>query len=221
MQLTGTALLVWCLLAVTAAAAQAPSASAAEKWVTRKDAQGITVSEREAPRDAFKHLKVEMTLKTSLKRLASLVMDVEGYPAWVDRTRESRVIEKTDETSLVYRAIIALPVLKDRDLVAGLSISQDKISRVVTARSAGVPSKYPPDARFERIQDFKISWAFIPLPGGNVRVEYRAVLPDDFAYSVAKSLVWSGLHRTLANMRSQVQQQKQPKLETAYIVELE
>jgi hypothetical protein len=60
---------------------------------------------------------------------------VEGYKDWVDRTREAHVIESVNDTLQYYYAVIELPALKDRDLVAQLKIHQDRATRVVTDRS--------------------------------------------------------------------------------------
>jgi hypothetical protein len=178
------------------------------------------VFERQASKGDFKELKARMTLPpTSLRRLATQLMDVEGYKDWVDRNRESRVIERVNDTLQYYYAIIELPALKDRDLVARFTIHQDRATGVVTTVATGAPDKYPPDRRYERIPDFTNTWTFVPLPGGNVRVEYRGVVPDDWTYALAKSFVWTGLHRTLANLREQVRQQPKRNPSVAFITE--
>ncbi|HEX8531470.1 MAG TPA: hypothetical protein VF646_15670 [Cytophagales bacterium] len=213
--------LVWCLLGVVAAPGQSP-ADDGERWVKKKEGGGIAVFERTASRGAFKELKAQMTLPpTALRRLATQLLDVEGYKDWVDRTREAHVIERVNDTLQYYYAVIELPALKDRDLVARLTIHQDRATRVVTAVAAGAPGKYPPDRRFERIPDFTNTWTFVPLRGGNVRVEYRGTVPDDWTYALAKTFVWSGLQRTLANLREQVRQKPTRSLPVAFIAEPE
>ena len=189
-------------------------------WVQKKAADGIAVFERQAPQGAFKQLKAQMTLPpTPLRRLATQLLDVEGYKDWVDRTGEAHVIEKVNDTMQYYYAIINLPALKDRDLVAEFKIHQDQATRVVTTVAVGVPGKYRPDPRFERIPAFTNTWTFVPLPGGKVQVEYLGTVPDDWTYALAKSLVWTGLQRTLANLRNQVQQKPKRNLPVAFIAE--
>jgi hypothetical protein len=213
-------LLLWCLLGTLVAPGQPPAADDGGEWVKKKEADGIAVFERQASRGDFKELKARMTLPpTSLRRLATQLMDVEGYKDWVDRNRESRVIERVNDTLQYYYAIIELPALKDRDLVARFTIHQDRATGVVTTVATGAPDKYPPDRRFERIPDFTNTWTFTPLPGGNVRVEYRGVVPDDWTYALAKSFVWTGLHRTLGNLRAQVRQQPKRNPSVAFIAE--
>ncbi len=211
--------LIWCLLGPVAAPGRAP-VDDGEPWVKKKDSGGIAVFERTASRGAFKELKAQMTLPpTSLRRLATQLLDVEGYKDWVDRTREAHVIERVNDTLQYYYSIIELPALKDRDLVAQLKIHQDRATRVVTTVTAGAPGKYPPDRRFERIPDFTNTWTFIPLRDGNVQVEYRGVVPNDWTYALAKTFVWSGLQRTLANLREQVRQKPKRNLPVAFIAE--
>jgi hypothetical protein len=197
-----------------------PAADDGGKWTKKKEAGGIAVFERPAARGPFKELKAQMTLPlTSLRRLATQLLDVEGYKDWVDRNREAHVIQKVNDTLLYYYAIIDLPALKDRDLVARFTIHQDQATGVVTTVAVGAPDKYPPNRRFERIPDFTNAWTFIPLRDGNVRVEYRGEVPDDWTYALAKSFVWSGLHRTLSNLREQVQQKPKRNLPVAFIAE--
>jgi hypothetical protein len=211
--------LVCCLLGPVAAPGQS-AADGGEQWVKKKEAGGIAVFERTASGGAFKELKAQMTLPpTPLRRLATQLLDVEGYKDWVDRTREAHVIESVNDTLQYYYAVIELPALKDRDLVAQLRIRQDRATRVVTTVAVGAPGKYPPNRRFERIPDFTNTWTFTPLRGGNVRVEYRGVVPDDWTYALAKTFVWSGLHRTLANLREQVRRQPKRNLPVAFITE--
>jgi hypothetical protein len=190
--------------------------------VKKKEAAGIAVFERTVPRGPFKELKAQMTLPpTPLRRLATQLLDVEGYKDWVDRTHEAHVIKKVNDTLQYYYAIIDLPALKDRDLVAQFKIHQDRTTGVITTTAVGAPGKHPPNRRFERIPDFTNTWTFIPLRGGNVRVEYRGVVPDDWTYALAKSFVWSGLHRTLSNLREQVRQQPKRIVPVAFIAEPE
>lgn len=212
--------LLWCLLSTLAAPGQPAGADDGGGWVEKKEAAGIAVFERQAPRGDFKELKARMTLPpTPLRRLATQLLDVEGYKDWVDRTREAHVIEKVNDTLQYYYAIIDLPALKDRDLVARFSIRQDRATGVVTTIAVGAPDKYPPNRRFERIPEFTNTWTFTPLPGGNVRVEYRGEVPDDWTYALAKSFVWSGLHRTLSRLREQVRQKPKRNLPVAFITE--
>jgi hypothetical protein len=209
-------LLAGCLLRPLVAPCQADG----EKWVKKKEVAGIAVFEGQAPRGEYKLLKAQMTLPaTSLRRLATQVMDVEGYKDWVDRTREAHVIQSVNDTLQYYYAIVDLPALKDRDMVAEFKIRQDKVTKVVTSVAVGVPDRHPPDRRYERIPDFTSSWTFIPLRDGNVRVEYRGTVPDDWTYSLAKSLIWGGLYRTLDNLRNQVRQAPKRKLPVAFIAE--
>jgi hypothetical protein len=212
-------LFLWSLLSTLAAPGQSP-ADDGGKWVKKKEAAGIAVFERKALRGNFKELKAQMTLPpTPLRRLATQLLDVEGYQDWVDRTREAHVIEKVNDTLQYYYAIIDLPALKNRDLVAQFKIHQDRATGAITTVAVGTPDKYPPNRRFERIPDFTNTWTFIPLPGGNVQVEYRGVVPDDWTYAVAKSFVWTGLHRTLSNLREQVRQKPKRNPSVAFITE--
>jgi hypothetical protein len=212
-------LLVWYLLGPVVAPGQ-PAAADDGGWVKKKEAAGIAVFERTAPRGSFKELKAQMTLPpTPLRRLAAQLLDVEGYKDWVDRTREAHVIERVNDTLQYYYAIVDLPALKDRDLVAQFKIHQDRATGVITTVAVGAPDKYPSNRRFERIPEFTNAWTFIPLPGGNVQVEYRGVVPDDWTYALAKTFVWSGLHRTLSNLREQVRQKPKRTVRVAFITE--
>ena len=209
-------LLAVCLLRPLVAPCQADG----EKWEKKKEAAGISVFEGKANRADYKQLKAQMTLPaTPLRRLVTQVMDVEGYKDWVDRTREAHVIESVNDTLLYYYAIVDLPALKDRDIVAEFKIHQDKVTKVVTTVAVGVPGRHPPNRRFERIPDFTSSWTFIPLRDGKVRVEYRGTVPDDWTYSLAKGFVWSGLYRTLDNLRNQVRQPPKRNLPVSFIAE--
>ncbi len=215
MKMTGTVLAVMYFLAAGTVLSQ----TTGEKWLLKKESAGITVYERQGTKEAIKYVKARMTLQTSLSNLVALVMDVEGYPAWVDRTKESYLIGKESEAELYYRSVIEVPLLKNRDLVARLRVRQDKSSKVVTAEALGVAGKYPVDVKYERLADFQSTWRFVPLQGGQVQVEYVGAVPDDFLYGVVKKFIWNGLHQTFSNLRKLSGQQKDSRAASAFIVE--
>ncbi len=214
-------LLLACLRITTVGIAQPASAPADEKWIKKKESSGITVFEQQSPQQSLNYVKAEMTVQSSLKSLSYLLLDIEGYTDWVDRTKEAYVTEKVSNTTLYYRSVIDVPLIKDRDLVARFCIRQDKSSKVVKTEAVDVPGKYPVDKKFERLTNFQTTWTLVPLPDGKVRVEYVGVVPDDFTYAMVKGMIWDGLHQTFTNMRKLAGQPRKRSVAVDFIVEPE
>ena len=58
-------------------------------WELKKEDDGISVYTREVEGSAFKELKINFNVKTTLSAIIALFKDVPSYPDWVYKCKES------------------------------------------------------------------------------------------------------------------------------------
>ena len=180
-------------------------------WRLKKYESGIAVYTRNATNSAFKELKSEVTIKTSLTSVVALIFDWESYPEWVYRCGKSTTLKKISETECIhYQTVIAPWPVDSRDFVVDIKLEQDEKTKIViitsTCRSDFIP-KIPDHVR---ITEFKATWTLIPKEDGTVEIVYQLLVnPGGYvpAWMVNLAVV-DGPFTTMFNMKDWVLKEK-------------
>ncbi|HMI88518.1 MAG TPA: START domain-containing protein [Polyangiaceae bacterium] len=205
----------------TAAAPAAKSAPAPVAWEKIGDSDGIGVYRREVPGSPLIAFKGEGYVNASIIRVASVLVDSDRAPEWVDSLTESKIIRQVNETETVHYDHIGTPfVLKDRDFVSDCKLEFDPARKAITLKIHAINDPLAPPTSYVRGELIHSSFALTSVDHGS-RTFVVAEIHADPKGSVAHWMVnlfqkkWP--HNTLTRLRSQVAKadiQEHPKLKT-------
>jgi len=187
------------------------SANAEDNWklVTEKDQ--ISVFSRYMPGSKIKALKVECELNARASELVALLLDVEAGTEWVYKTKSCKLLRTVSPAELFYYSEISLPwPLENRDFVAHLRVSQDKITKVVTVDGPVVAGMVKNKDGIVRVTSSKGLWVITPVNEGKIKLVYTLhVDPGGAIPAWAVNLFAAqGPMETFKNMKEQLKLSK-------------
>ena len=192
-------------------------------WHLKKYSNGIAVYTRNASTSAYKELKSEVKIKTSLSSVVALILDYESYPQWVYRCGNSATLKKISETECIhYQTVIAPWPVDSRDFVVNVKLQQDAKTKIVIITSTCKSDFIPKIPTFVRITEFKATWTLIPLEDGTVEVVYQLLVnPGGYvpAWMVNLAVV-DGPYTTTLNLKDWVLKPKYQQTKFSFVREL-
>jgi hypothetical protein len=203
------------------ASAAAKPAAASVPWEKIGDSDGIGVYRREVPGSPLIAFKGEGYINASIIRVASVLVDSDRAPEWVDSLTESKIIRQVSETETVHYDHIGTPfVLKDRDFVSDCKLEFDPARKNVTLKIHAINDPLAPPTTFVRGELIHSSFALTSSDHG-ARTYVVAEIHADPKGSVAHWIVnlfqkrWP--HNTITRLRAQVAKadiKEHPRLKT-------
>jgi hypothetical protein len=149
------------------------NASAQRGWKLVTESEGIKVFSQSVPNSKINALRVECEVEGSLGQVVTMLLDVEAAEKWVYHTKSCNLIKKISPSELYYYSEVSMPwPIANRDFVAHIRVSQDKVSKVVTVDAPAVPGFVEPKNDIVRISHSKGLWVLLPLPRGKVGIVY-------------------------------------------------
>ncbi|MBL7856374.1 MAG: lipid-binding protein [Cyclobacteriaceae bacterium] len=144
----------------------------------KKDQDSVLVYTCHQPESKIKSIKASLTVRASLSELTARVMDVKSYTTWQYRIIKSEVLKNINERELIFHSEVSAPwPVSNRDMVAHLTVEQDKSTKAVTITIEGVPDFIPPvNKDVVRVQQSLGRWVVTPLQNGVLKVEYTFVI---------------------------------------------
>jgi len=174
-------------------------------WKLKRDRDGIQVYLSRVKGSKFKAIRSTMDVKAQTNSLVALVMDLPNCSNWAAMCKEAYIQQRLSLTeSYVYtRNDIPFPV-RDRDVVALVKWSQDRISGKVSMVSRATKGKFPKKKGIIRIEDAVSEWHFTPLKDGLVRVEsFAHIDPNGVTPAwLTNMLMVDSPYKTMKNMRN-------------------
>ncbi|GGB96128.1 cyclase [Dyadobacter sediminis] len=184
---------------------------AEDNWKKVTEEDEIKVFSRYMPGSKIKALKVECVLKAKASELVALLLDVEAATEWVYKTRSCKLLRTVSPSELYYYSEVSLPwPLENRDFVAHLMVSQDKVSRVVTVDGPVVAGMVQNKEGVVRVMSSKGMWVITPVNGGQIKLVYTLhVDPGGAIPAWAVNLFAAqGPLETFKNMKEQLKASK-------------
>ncbi|MBL7783397.1 MAG: hypothetical protein JNM22_19350 [Saprospiraceae bacterium] len=210
-----TLILIWTIFSCITLYAQG-----ADNWSLRKDKDGMKVYYRQTV--DVHEIKIATSLKIPLSGIIQLFAEVDNYPKWGYKVMESRLLQKVSDTEMYYYSRLDFPwPMSDRDIIMHTRLSQDPITRRITATSVAAPDYIPVVKDVERMRSAHTQWTLVPGNGGWVYVEYYihshpgGNIPD----WLVNMAVDVGPRETIKNIRNIIQQQRYQTAKLAYIKE--
>jgi hypothetical protein len=198
-------------------AAQAPAAAPAPApkpapapvpWEKIGDSDGIGVYRREVPGSPLIAFKGEGYVNASIIRVASVLVDSDRAPEWVDSLTESKIIRWVSETETVHYDHIATPIiLKDRDFVSTCKLTFDPQRKNVTLKINAIKDVLAPETSYVRGELLHSSFSLTSAERGTktfVVAEIHADPKGSVAHWIVNLFQKRWPHNTLTRLRAQV-----------------
>ncbi|MEO6284424.1 MAG: START domain-containing protein [Dyadobacter sp.] len=142
-------------------------------WKLITEKEQIRIFSQSVPDSKIKAIKVNCTVDASVTQLVGLLMDVEGGVNWVYKTKSCVLLRKVSPTELYYYSEISLPwPLDNRDFVAHLRLTQDRLTKVVTIDGPVVAGMVSIKKNIVRVDHSKGRWVLTPAGRDRTKIEY-------------------------------------------------
>ena len=176
-------------------------------WTLKLNKDGIKVYTKNLDNSPFKAIKTICTLQTTLSRLAVVLLDIKGGVDWVYATKKCDVLKQISPLEYIYYSEIEVPwPASNRDFIVRVKLTQDEKTKAITVDGENKPGYLPENKNIVRIQRSDAKWFIVPLPNGQVRVEY--ILQVDPGGNVPSWLInmfaTRGPYESFRNLREQV-----------------
>jgi hypothetical protein len=142
-----------------------------DPWILKNDKDNVKVFYRKTT--DIHEVKLTASIKTTVPGLVQLLSEVDLYPSWGYKVAYSKLLEKVSDTEMYYYSRIDFPwPLQDRDLIMHTKLTQDPVTKIVTATSTAAPDYLPVNKDLERIRVANTKWTIIGNLNGWTYVEY-------------------------------------------------
>ena len=150
------------------------SIQAQNGWKERKDEDGIKVYTKEVGDSDFDSFKAEMTVKTTVKDVVSLLQDVKNYSKIFPDLSESKVLKREGDTVQYQYTRTAAPwPVSDRDGIYKMIFHTNRNTGAVNTEAYAVPDMLPEKEDVVRIRKSRAYWRITPKANGMVQIEYE------------------------------------------------
>lgn len=184
------------------------SLSADQPWQNALQKNGITIETRKVPGSAFKEIRAEMKVDTTLQRVMAVMRDIPGYTAWMKDCKEAKQIAKFSEESGVVFSVQATPwPIAEREAVVKFVFRKSANPAAFTISLEAMPSALPANDRRVRISQLRGYWRFVEAAPRKVEVTYSLYSdPGGHLPGWAVSAMAAHLpYETLNNLRTLLQ----------------
>jgi hypothetical protein len=205
-EVTSSMLVGVLLLFRTLSWAQVPSGV---KWELVKEGNGIKVYTAPASNSGRKYIKVTAALTGSLSRVQAVFRDVARQKEWVYGTKQAYLIQKADDSHLLYYNETALPwPASNRDIPIRMALAEDPTRHTLTITQEGDPGAAPSYKGIVRVPHFKGNWIFRESNKGQLQVEYYLDIDPGGSLPnwVVNLFIAKGPYETIVKLRELVSQ---------------
>lgn len=178
-----------------------------QTWELKKTEDGIQVYTRVRIGTELKEIRIVNTVNSSLSAIIALLLDTKNYPEWIYGCKEASILKTISPLEIIQYHVTKLPVPFDnRDMILDLKITQDSLTKIVTARSILKPDFISAKDGMERIKIYKSQYKLTPLAGKKVRIEFEMYvdpggkIPD----SIINGTITKGPFNTTVAMAEQL-----------------
>jgi hypothetical protein len=137
------------------------------EWVMVKNEDGITCYGRFVPGSQYKEIKGESMIDAPAELISSVMNDIPNLKSWVPRTIVSELIEKKDNSLVLYCELQAPWPISNRDYILEYRVKKtpESILHTIKALNHDKYPAYAPRAGRIRITDLEGSWRLLKKGG--------------------------------------------------------
>lgn len=150
--------------------------SSQSDWELQRDESNIKVWTKDYPDSNFKQFKAETTIKSSLKNVVAVFLDIENMGLWYDRVEKVELVEKVSDMEGIYILNFELPwPVADRISAVRATLSHDPSTNTVR-----VDTNYEPgiitDTEVLLVTIMHSEWELTPMEGGFVHIYHKGYM---------------------------------------------
>lgn len=217
---SGTAI----VLLTIAASAVANESDGENPWHLERDKQGVQIYTRSVKGSPYDEVKGVTVIAAKLSSLVALIRDTKACPDWADLCKESRLHESISETEHYVYTLNDLPwPIANRDVLAHVIWQQNPENLQVTMQSQATIGLLEKNKGIVRLTQFKGSWIFKPLGGGQIEVTTMAHVNPGGALQgwMTNLFLVDAPFNTLVKLKRAVKQPKYAEVNVMFIREPE
>ncbi len=148
--------------------------SYSQTWKLRTDEAGVKIYTRGIEGSNVQEFKGEVTVKSNISGVLTLIDSVSFYPKWMKNCIFSERLKKVNSSSgYTYYVIKAPWPVSDRDACTFYSVKQDTLTKIVTVTLKAVKDYLPEKSGRVRVPIMNGSWQLIPLEKGITKIIYQ------------------------------------------------
>ncbi|MDP6908602.1 MAG: START domain-containing protein [Flavobacteriales bacterium] len=148
-----------------------------EKWVRTTDRDGIVTYIGQKNAAGYKPTRATMTVAIPPEKIIEVLTDVDEYTNWVPECDVAKHIDKGSENTLYCYQVFSVPLIKDRNLVSQVSVTEDK--GIYYLRITSKPERVKAYDESVRIQHFMAEYTITPLENGKTKLDMWSELNMD------------------------------------------
>lgn len=159
---------------------------ASSDWRLEKTQEKVEFFLRDYPGSSIPEFKAVTQIPTSMTAIVAVLLDVESYPKWVHRCRESFTLETVDTHEKYVYQVNRLPFARDRDLILHAELSRQSHEGEIVIHLEAAPDycernsvaacdRIEPD-RYLRIEESEGSYRLAQLDENTVEVTWQQYL---------------------------------------------
>ncbi len=185
------------------------NSSPKNSWKLKLVEDDIALYTRSVDYSKLEELKTELTVKSSLGAIVSILDSVELYPEWMYGCREGRNLKIISRNEKLCHTTLNFPnPLSDRNIVSRLTLHQDVETKVITIKSVALDDKAYLSRKMVMIKKMESSWILTPKDNGEVLIEaYLFCDPGGFIPNwLVNKLSYKSPFKTVLNLRKRLAQ---------------
>lgn len=145
-----------------------------QKWELKKDEGGVKVYTRHIEGSNILEFKGEVTVKSNMSAILTMLDSVSEYPKWMENCTKSEWIKRINKASGYSYYVIDAPwPISDRDACTYFKVVQDTHTLVITVSLKGVKNYIPEKSGRVRIPSLNGFWQLTPISKDQTKIVYQ------------------------------------------------
>ncbi len=194
-----------------------------QQWELKKESDGVKVYTRPVKGSGIREFKGEITVKSNLCNILSVIERISDYPKWMYKCSYAEQLKKNNESSgYIYTVLKQSWPVEDRDICSYYSVVQDSITKVITITMKGVKDYIPAKSDKVRVPSLNGLWQLIPVAKGVTKIIYQ-VHSESGGYvpeAIVNAFITDTPYYNLLNLKKIVESPLCPRSKIANLKEL-
>lgn len=169
-------LFLMCWLALGVAQTHSANILVENEWEKLTEKDGFLVFSRKNMDTNIKEIRVIFEYYGSMKNTLRVLEDVAGYPNWVYKSIDAKIVDTITTDKYYYYISFDMPFPAwDRDNVILTNIRRDSFNQTVYYDSVAAPAQMPDKKGMVRVQNLESHWKIQQLENGKIRIDYNGL----------------------------------------------